>query len=251
MQKPFSTSVSTSVLCLLAVLFVLPGPEARAQCSAKNGDVNADGAVDLSDAVVILGNLFLGSPTSLPPLCAPPVGTAALPATGQTSCSKFDFGSWVDVPCTEAMCPGQDAMYAMGCPVEGRFVDNGDGTVTDKCTGLMWQKDTADTSELFQDSLEWCDAIDFCEQLSFAGHDDWRLPNVRELQSIVDYGRREQAINPAFTALSEYYWSSTSYADAADDAWGVGFNVGYVGIRPKSGDPEFARNFVRAVRNAP
>jgi hypothetical protein len=81
-------------------------------------------------------------------------------------------------------------------------------------------------------------------------HNDWRLPNVRELQSIVDYGRMEPAIDPVFSGLSEFYWTSTSYAEAPDDAWGVGFNVGYVGIRVKLGDFDFSFNFVRAVRDA-
>ena len=45
-----------------------------------------------------------------------------------------------------ATCPGQDGFYQTGCAPDHRFVDNGDGTVTDNCTGLMWQKDTADVN---------------------------------------------------------------------------------------------------------
>jgi hypothetical protein len=260
MKKLLTISLSIVVGFVLAVLVLEPRPVAfggpAEKCAAKNGDVNADGKVDLSDAVTILGHLFLGSPTALVQLCAPPAASAGLPATGQTACWTFDAdqGVWVEVPCAGAACAGQDGSYAAGCPRQGRFVDNDDGTVTDNCTGLMWQKDTADVSDDGQvgsrgDTLAWCDAVNYCDELSFAGHDDWRLPNARELQSIVDYGRREPAIDPVFGALPEYYWSSTSYAETPDDAWGIGFNVGYLGIRVKTGDFDFSYNFVRAVRN--
>src|SRR4029434_10887832 len=66
-----------------------------------------------------------------------------LPDTGQTQC--YDLTGRV-VSCAGAAQRGQDAHYATGCPSQGRYIDNGDGTVTDLCTGLMWQKDTADTN---------------------------------------------------------------------------------------------------------
>ncbi len=262
MKKLLTLLLSAAAGSILTVLVMSPRPVASGgvaeNCTAKNGDVNADGKTDLSDAVTILGNLFLGSPTALVPLCAPPAASSGPPATGQTDCWSFDGdqGLWVEVPCGEATCAGQDGFYMTGCPTEGRFVDNDDGTVTDTCTGLMWQKDTADVNDDGQidfpgDTLPWCDALSYCENLSFAGHDDWRLPNARELQSIVDYGRSNPAIDPVFGALLEFYWSSTSYAETANDAWGVGFHVGYVGIRVKLGDFEFSFNYVRAVRSGP
>jgi len=259
MNKPCIIALSAASGFVLALLVIDPRPVAQGgaeeKCSAKNGDVNADGKIDLSDAVTVLGNLFLGSPTELAPLCAPPAGGSGLPATGQTECWSFDGneGLWLKVPCGESDCLGQDGAVTIGCPGEGRFADNGDGTVTDTCTGLMWQKDTADVNEDEQltplgDTLAWCDAASYCENLSFAGHDDWRLPNVRELQTIADYGRFNPSIDPAFTALPEFYWTSTSYQEAPDAAWGMGFNVGYVGIRVKLGDFDFSYNYVRAVR---
>lgn len=226
-----------------------------APCSAQNGDVNADAKVDLSDAVTILGNLFLGNPTGLAPLCDAPAGAVGLPTTGQSTCTIHDAaqGLWVPVPCDDAACKGQDGFYAAGCPPEDRFVDNDDSTVTDTCTGLMWQKETADTNndgqvDALSDTRAWCEAIEYCEELEFAGHSDWRLPNIRELQSIVDYGRNNPAVDPAFGALLQYYWSSTSYMESPNEAWGIGFHVGYVGIRTKTGDFEFSYNYIRAVR---
>jgi hypothetical protein len=146
---------------------------------------------------------------------------------------------------------GQDGVYSTGCLSAGRFVDNGDGTVTDNCTGLMWQKDTADTSGDGQlndlDHRGWCDAIAYCDNLSFAGHDDWRLPNVRELQSIVDYGLAfPDETHPVFTAVVAYYWSSTSVAGFPSDAWTVGFSIGLICHEDKLCD-----QFIRAVRGGP
>jgi hypothetical protein len=220
------------------------------KCAAKNGDVNADGTVDLSDAVTILGNLFLGSPVELEPLCEAPELASGLPDTGQNACyGVTEDGGWVEVPSAEAACQGQDAQCTTGCPSEGRFTDNDDGTVTDHCTGLRWQKDTADVDgdgQSKQDYVPWCAALPYCESLSFAGHDDWRLPNVRELQSIVDYGRYLPSIDPVFGAVSSFYWSSTSVAGSPDLAWGVYFNYANVSI----GAVEHL-GYVRAVRSGP
>ena len=147
-------------------------------------------------------------------------------------------------------CSGQDGFYTTECPSGGRFVDNGDGTVTDNCTGLMWQKGTADVNgdgqSTVRDNVPWCDALAYCENLSFADHDDWRLPNVRELQSIVDYRRVSPSIDPVFGAFSSVCWSSTSNAVGPQNAWLVDFIVGRVYNFYKD-------NFlsVRAVRSGP
>jgi len=132
---------------------------------------------------------------------------------------------------------GQDGFYQAGCPTAGRFTDNGDGTVTDNRTGLMWQKKTA------LGTYMWQEALKYCENLSLAGHDDWRLPNVRELQSIVDYGRRNPSIDPVFGAVSSFYWSSSTYVHYPPYAWIVSFHYGYVGGHDKT-----FGHYVRAVR---
>ncbi len=251
-------------------------------CASKNGDVNADGKVNLTDAVTILGNLFQGSPEELVGLCTPSgleacqaelattraalVSTqeklaqcqqakaSALPDTGQNACYGLinqNTGEWGEVPCTQVTCPGQDGSYATGCPSEGRFVDNGNGTVTDMCTGLMWQKDTADVNEDGQsteeDSIQWCNAMIYCENLSFAGHDDWRLPNIRELQSIVHYGRINPSIDPVFGAFKTNYWSSTSNVSDPGLGWYVVFGRGFVYAHGVGG-PFY---YIRAVRSGP
>ena len=119
------------------------------------------------------------------------------------------------------------------------LVDNGDGTVTDTETGLMWQQDEAG-------AMNWESALSYCENLQLAGHDDWRLPNINELQSLVDYSTYHPAIdNYAFpNAISSFYRSSTTGSDSTGDAWGVFFNDGGVGYYYKSDSW-----YVRAVRS--
>ncbi|QHI70920.1 DUF1566 domain-containing protein [Tichowtungia aerotolerans] len=100
------------------------------------------------------------------------------------------------------------------------FVDNGDGTVTDRATGLTWMQ--ADSGK----GMDWEEALEYAEKMKFAGHDDWRLPNAKELQSIVDYSRcpdttDSAAIDPVFQCSEitneagqkdfGHYWSSTTH----------------------------------------
>ncbi len=114
------------------------------------------------------------------------------------------------------------------------FVDNGDSTISDNATGLMWQQND------FQ-SNDWQDAIDSCEASTTANHSDWRLPNVKELQSIVDYTRSPDttssaAIDAKFNATSfsneegytdwGSYWASTTHVDYYDDG-GNATNVSF------------------------
>lgn len=210
-----------------------------------NGDVNGDRKLDISDAVYLLSFLFQGGDPLKEVECP------GLPVTGQTKCYGDLEGQWVEQPCEIVGCSGQDGFYKAGCPSEDRFVDNADGTVTDHCTGLIWQKDTADVNGDVKidaaDLLSWCDALAYCENLSFAGHDDWRLPNVRELQSIVDYGRFNQSIDSVFGAVSDLYWSSTTVAGFPGDAWVVVFRDGVVDPLVEKG----GQGHVRAVRSGP
>lgn len=100
------------------------------------------------------------------------------------------------------------------------LTDNGDGTVSDKATQLMWQQD--DSTKTYN----WDDAISYCETASTGGYTDWRLPNAKELQSILDYTRSPDttgsaAIDPLFNATGftneagqkdwGFYWSSTTH----------------------------------------
>ncbi|WP_216595937.1 DUF1566 domain-containing protein [Flammeovirga sp. OC4] len=144
------------------------------------------------------------------------------------------------------------------------YTDNGDGTVTDKMTGLMWS--TADNGE----AILWQDALKYAENSELAGHTDWRLPDAKELQSIVDYDRspathNSASIDPVFectTIINErdeedfpWYWSSTTHESMANKGGGSAVYVafgrslgnmnGWIDIHgagsqrsdPKTGDP--------------
>ncbi|MCB9759691.1 MAG: DUF1566 domain-containing protein [Alphaproteobacteria bacterium] len=106
------------------------------------------------------------------------------------------------------------------------FEDNGDETVTDHATGRMWTR--ADSGTLGTGVLDWSGALAFCEDLDHAGYDDWRLPNAKELQSLLDYTRSRDttssaAIDAVFdaTAITDedghenygFYWTGTTHLD--------------------------------------
>jgi uncharacterized protein DUF1566 len=179
-------------------------------------------------------NAYGGDPQV--PIACPPAGPAALPSTGQTLCHDQDG---VEIDCASDLFPGQDGSYQAGCPMAERFVDNGDGTLTDTCTGLMWEQDSG------VGTLTWPQALRYCEKLDMGGHTDWRLPNVRELQSLVDYGRVDTAIDPAFMSDSDGYWSSSAYLDDPGGIWYIDFYDGFLDF--DYFDSEYA---VRPVRNA-
>lgn len=117
--------------------------------------------------------------------------------------------------------------YVRGNPAYGRndFRDNGNGTITDRATGLMWQQ--ADSGK----GMNWEQALAYAANSRLVGHSDWRLPNAKELQSIVDYTRapavtQSPAIAPVFhvTKLSDgdypFYWTSTTHLDGPPDRRG-------------------------------
>ncbi len=128
-----------------------------------------------------------------------------------------------------AMPDGSTKQFVVSCvrgnPAYGRndFADNGDGTVTDRATGLMWAR--ADSGE----GMDWREALAWAQRMNaekYLGHDDWRVPGVKELQSIIDYSRSPDttgsaAIDPVFTCTaitneagqSDYpcYWTSTTH----------------------------------------
>jgi hypothetical protein len=120
------------------------------------------------------------------------------------------------------------------------FSVNPDGlTVTDKATGLTWQKEDDNVRR------DWVAAVFYCRNLELAGSSAWHLPNPYELQSIVRYDRVNPAIDvAAFPGTNaEPYWSSSNVANSTDHAWVVYFYNGYV-----QGLGKTEQGFVRCVR---
>jgi hypothetical protein len=124
--------------------------------------------------------------------------------------------------------PEEKLFYARFCRGnteygQNNFVDNGDGTVTDGATGLMWSQSDSGEGMIWQDALAWAQQMNDENHL---GYSDWRLPNAKELQSLVDYTRspdttNSAAIDPIFEATEitneageedyPFYWSSTTF----------------------------------------
>jgi len=118
------------------------------------------------------------------------------------------------------------------------FTKEGD-IVKDSVTKLEWQDDN------ITDTMEWQEAIEYCESLELGGYDDWRLPNINELKTIIDRSRYNPAIISAFEHTSSgNYWSSTTYEDYHDFAWNVYFYSGRVYNGSKGNDI-----YVRCVRD--
>src|ERR1700690_1464727 len=118
--------------------------------------------------------------------------------------------------------PNSPVDVAAGAPNPETYTDNGNGTVTDTVTGLMWQKAVA------AGTFTQPQAVAFCPTLTLANHRDWRLPTIIELTSIVDRGQSNPSINATFfpATPASYFWSSSPLAGSPTDAWLVYFNGG-------------------------
>ncbi len=140
--------------------------------------------------------------------------------------------------------------YVRGNPNYGvnNFNNNGDGTITDAATGLMWSEDDSGIALTWEQALSW---IDEKNAENYLGYNDWRLPNAKELQSIVDYTRSPDttssaAIDPIFRVSSiineagktdyPFYWTSTTHANWTSNTSGsnaayiaFGRGLGYMG----------------------
>lgn len=110
------------------------------------------------------------------------------------------------------------------------FKDNGNGTITDNYTGLIWQK------VQYSNTMTWEDALVYAENLSLAGATDWRLPNVKELQSLNDEKLFKPSFNKTFftNSLSGNYWSSTTLVNSTDKAWDINLDYGIVSYNAKT-----------------
>lgn len=174
-------------------------------------------------------------------------GIVQLPVTGQTVCFS---GNGAVITCTGT---GQDGDKQAGAPLPAaRFTDNGTGTVSDNLTGLMWSKHANAPNRALpahpviqctnaEADMSWQQSLDFVKCLNtntFAGFSDWRLPNLNELESLVNAGVPDSAafLNansfgfgtafPQSQVQSSDYWSSTSESQFPDSAWDVNLVAG-------------------------
>ena len=204
-------------------------------------------------------------------------GDYAVVDTGQSVC--YDNSVEIACPAGGAAFYGQDAQYAGTQP---SFADNGDGTVSDQASGLMWQKspDTEGDSDIdADDKLAWTEVQTYCANLVLATYDDWRLPDIKELYSLIDFsgidpsgyvGSDTSGLVPFIDTdyfdfaygdtgageriIDAQYWSSTEYVGTifGGDAgvFGVNFADGRIKgyLRDTGPGGSAMTEFVRCVR---
>lgn len=207
-----------------------------------------------------------------------------LPDTGQTVCYDTD-GAAMSCPAADQTAYGQDAQYSGNAP---SFTDNGDGTITDQVTGLMWQQDpdrNDDGKIDAQDMMSFAEAVAGASSFQLAGHGDWRLPTIKELYSLIDFSGTTGTAQPSSTSVPDdavpyidtryfsfaygdtasglryidaQYWSSTQYVgktmagvtSASGDATAFGVNFADGRIKGYGTDYRIIndKRFVRYVR---
>ena len=131
------------------------------------------------------------------------------------------------------------------------FIENNDGTVTDLSANLMWQKCSAGQNALDCSGTAigyiWDDAITYCEGLSLGGYTDWRLPNIKELRSLVDSTVINPAINATYfpsTQVGHYSSSTTRAYSTPATQWSLNFSNGST----YDGGSKAGPSYVRCVR---
>jgi len=173
-----------------------------------------------------------------------PKNYAPVPKTGQTDCYYSD-GTSNGCTCGDTDCPSeQDGGLEKGVAWPNpRFTDNLNGTVTDNLTGLVWLKDANSAGQ-----TDWVFAINYCNNLADDGSSltddssagDWHLPNVDELNSLIDHGNCSLALPTGhpFTSVQQYppYWTSTTYTTHTVNAYTISMNNGEVGGHGKDID---------------
>lgn len=208
------------ILFRYGILAGLLGKVMRIERVEKRGELMSE-KLSLFRYSAVRGRLLRGAAVclgflSLIVLNDPARAEFRLPDTGQTKC--YNNTDEIACPSPGQAFYGQDANYAETPPA---YRNNG-ATVTDLVTGLIWQQ--ADDGV----RRTWNEAAAYCQDLDQGGFDDWRLPFLKELLSIVDAGRNSPAINPIFTSSSstDIYWSGEDYASSSNYAWGVNFYAG-------------------------
>jgi hypothetical protein len=203
----------------------------------------------LAACVVDRDQLQTGLAACSSDLAACEEAAVAFPASGQTAAYPADKNDGI----TGSVAVPDDGTVQAGATLS--YIDNGDGTITDNNTGLLWEKKSDDGGLHDKDNAylwsgngsqetvwDWLDDINTQGGTGFAGYNDWRLPNAKELQSIVNYQNPSPRVSVAFhsncvpgatvfTGSCTFplnYWSSTTRASSTDMAFYVSFNHGDV-----------------------
>ncbi|MDD3284938.1 MAG: DUF1566 domain-containing protein [Patescibacteria group bacterium] len=203
-----------------------------------NGSGTVLGDTDLSSSNILSGiNIFGVTGTSSP---SQPL------KTGQTLCYDPSGSTGDEISCAGT---GQDGAYSDVVGQEMSYTTT-TNTVLDNSTGLMWKKcseglsgDNCETGSATTHTF--AQAIAICEDDTTDGYTNWRLPNIRELLSIVDYSKVNPAIDTTIfpETVSGHYWSSTASLFNPNFAWNASVYVGSTGF-----DNKGTSFYVRCVR---
>ncbi len=224
------------LLAIVASLLVTIGGLAATGTTDSTGAPGATNSYTLTDIYNRINNGTAGTQSTFTePGVAPGTGTM------QTLNEIYDLASERSRPpetgdtFTDAGVTGEDGELRKGVDWPSpRFTDNSNGTVTDNLTGLIWVKNancygTRNLSTAFSDAAALASGTCGLTDGSSAG--DWRLPNVRELNSLIDYGRSSPALpsgHPFTGVVTLRYWSSTSNANNPSFVWNTNLNDGQV-----------------------
>ena len=184
------------------------------------GNLDHDCDVDAQDVTKFLEDFGRGT-YDRP---CPPSGSAMVEKSGQRT--SYDTGD--------------DGDLEKGVPWPNpRFTDNGDGTVSDNLTGLIWLKNAnCFGTRIWNNALSDCNGLasGLCGLSDGSSAGEWRLPQIKEIQSLIDFENVSLALpsgHPFLNALSYYYWSSTTYAGYHYIAWAVHMGFGDVRANDK------------------
>ena len=163
--------------------FVTPNGDESGMCAVSDSQL-ACSPDSTSSSDTSTGTTGTTTPSDLGTLIGTTAGT--LPDTGQSYC--YDTaGSAVSCPASGESLYGQDAQYQGNAM---SYTDNGDGTISDNVTGLMWQQTTdanGDGTINASDKLSYSGAQSYCDALTLAGHDDWRVPDIKQAYSLIHF----------------------------------------------------------------
>jgi Protein of unknown function (DUF1566) len=222
-----------AVLGLDESTLVLDGSIAASDGAGSNEN-DGGNAMPVLDATLDPGPVTDGSVTGHPgpfadaSIAVSPDGSlapCASPCSTGLACERYEGPACLDPLFAQWPVPNAPADTDGGAPNREKYTNNGDGTVTDDVTGLMWQQ-AGPTGKYTQP-----DALKYCVDLTLAGYRDWRLPSEIELVSLVDYDQSNPSIDPKYFPgeLPYSFWSSTPSVNTPTFGWGVTFAFGSTG----------------------